>query len=85
MDCWAMKVLYLPDNFHCPGNLLYRKKTGFIKFIKAFKMRQKTLRNSCQNLTNNKHDYLLVDIWPDIRPDTGYPAKSVSVATLFMI
>ena len=39
MDCRTMNVLYLSDNFYCPGNLLYRKKGEFIKVIKAFKMR----------------------------------------------
>ena len=46
----------------------------------------KTLQNSHQNLTSIKHYYLLVDIWPDTgnlaKKLAGYPAKSVSGATL---
>ena len=59
-------ALYV-DNFYCPGNSLYRKKSGIIRVIKLSKCDKR--RNSRQNLTSNKHDYLLVDIWPDIRPD----------------
>ena len=59
-------ALYV-DNFYCPENSLYRKESGIIRVIKLSKCDKR--RNSRQNLTSNKHDYLLVDIWPKIRPD----------------